>query len=241
MNAHRLLPAAAAFLVASLLANAFAPRPAAANPQRVELELVLLVDTSASVDVAEYRLQAQGLARAFLSQPVQAAIARAGPRGIAVAVVQWSERTSQTRYGEWHHLRGPADNRRLAAALTRMTRPPAVGHTAIGEALAAGAAELRNNAFTGTRLVLDLSGDGRSNDGRPLSQVREEVLGRGITINGLAIVNEVPDLDSYYRDRVIGGPGAFAATALDYHDFENAMIRKLVREIAPLNVAKIGH
>ena len=228
----------AATALAALLINFGAIAIAKAQPQAVALELVLLVDTSASVDLAEYQLQARGLATAFRSQSVQAAIARAGSEGIAVALVQWAERDNQTILGDWHHLRGPEDANRFAGVIEAMSRPPAIGHTAIGDALTAGSRELRDNAFIGKRQVIDVSGDGRNNDGRPLSQAREEVLDKGITINGLAILNEVPKLDGYYRDRVIGGPNAFVTSALDFRDFENAMIRKLVREIAPLNVAE---
>ena len=111
-----------------------------------------------------------------------------------------------------------------------------MGHTALGDALAFALQQLETNRFSGVRRVIDLSGDGRSNDGRSLYSTRLAVLEHGITINGLAILNELPLLAGYFRDRLIGGSGAFVETAQDYTDFAAAMSRKLERELtaAPL-------
>ena len=111
------------------------------------------------------------------------------------------------------------------------------GHTAIGDALAFGLQQIRSNRYAGARRVIDLSGDGRHNDGRSLRRAREDVLQHGITINGLAILNELPLLASYFRDQLIGGAGAFVMTAPDYSDFARAMSLKLEREIRSAPVA----
>ena len=112
------------------------------------------------------------------------------------------------------------------------------GHTALSNALTFGLQELETNRFEGLRRVIDLSGDGRNNDGRPLRTARREVIEQDITINGLAILNELPLLDQYFRDHLIGGGGAFFMVAQDYSDFSQAIIQKLVREIRSVPLAE---
>ncbi len=199
--------------------------------QAVDLELALLVDVSASVSDEEFLLQAGGLATAFQSPAVLDAIRALVNRGIAVSVIQWANRTNQRVSIEWTLLRGDADARALVARIAYMPRLIHGGHTALGSALAFGLQELESNRSAGLRRVIDVSGDGRANDGLPLRAVREEVIKHGVTINGLAILNELPLLDRYFRDRLIGGEGAFVMVAQDYTDFAQAMVVKLVREI----------
>ena len=124
----------------------------------------------------------------------------------------------------------------FAGQIASMPRLIHGGHTAIGDALAFALNELRSNRYSGLRRVIDVSGDGRANDGRPLRAAREAVLGHGITINGLAILNELPLLGRYFRDQLIGGDGAFVMTAGDYTDFASAMRIKLEREIGSVPV-----
>jgi hypothetical protein len=206
--------------------------PAQAQGGRVvDLELALLVDVSASVSDEEFRLQVGGLATAFQSAAVLDAIRSSAYRGIAVSVIQWANRTNQRVSVEWTLLRGDADALGLAARIASMPRIIHGGHTALGSALAFGLQELESNRFSGLRRVIDCSGDGRANDGRPLRAVREEVIKRGVTINGLAILNELPLLGGYFRDHLIGGEGAFVMVAQDYTDFAQAMVAKLRREI----------
>ncbi len=197
----------------------------------VDFELALLVDVSASVSDEEFRLQAGGLATAFRSTAVLDAIRASAHRGIAVSVMQWANQANQRVSVEWTLIRGEADALWVAARIESMPRLIDGGHTALGNALAFGLQELESNRFAGLRRVIDLSGDGRTNDGRPLRAIREEVIEHGITINGLAILNELPLLDDYFRDHLIGGEGAFFMVAQDYTDFAQAMIHKLVREI----------
>ena len=111
------------------------------------------------------------------------------------------------------------------------------GHTAIGSALAFALNSLEANRFTGLRRVIDVSGDGRANDGVPLHAQRDRALERGVTVNGLAILNELPHLDRYFHKYLIGGAGSFVIVARDYVDFAAAMTRKLLREIDAVPLA----
>lgn len=200
----------------------------------VDLELALLVDVSASVSDEEYRLQASGMATAFRSAAVLDAIRSVARRGIAVSVIQWADGANQRVPIAWTLLRGDADALELAARIEFMPRLIHEGHTALGSALAFATRELESNGFEGVRRVIDLSGDGRNNDGYSLRAAREEAIERGITVNGLAILNELPLLDDYFRDYLIGGEGAFFMVAQDYTDFAEAIIHKLEREIRSL-------
>lgn len=211
-------------------------RARAQGGQAVDLELALLIDVSSSVNDEEFGLQLGGLAAAFRDPRVHDAIRRVARRGIAVAVIQWANTANQRISLDWTLLRGEADAIHLASRIASMPRLDHRGHTAIGAALAFTLEELESNRFVGLRRVIDLSGDGRNNDGRPMSSIREEILERGVTINALAILNELPLLDGYFRKYLIGGAGSFVTTAEDYADFAEAITRKLVREInaAPL-------
>lgn len=221
-------------LCAIVLMLALAARlmPAQAQDSRaVDLELALLVDVSASVSDDEFRLQTAGLGAAFKSAAVLEAIRASAPRGLAVSVIQWADQAHQRVAVDWTFVGGEADALWMAARIASMPRLIHGGHTALGSALSFGLQELESNGFAGLRRVIDLSGDGRTNDGRPLRSAREEVIAHGITINGLAILNELPLLDRYFRDHLIGGEGAFYIVAQDYGDFAQAMLQKLLREI----------
>ncbi len=213
--------------------------PAQAQSSRVvDLELALLVDVSASVSDEEFHLQVSGLATAFRSPAVLDAIRTSANRGIAVSVIQWANRANQRVSIEWTLLRGDADALGLAARIASMPRLIQGGHTALGSALAFALQALESNRAAGLRRVIDVSGDGRANDGLPLRAVREQVIEHGVTINGLAILNELPLLDRYFRERLIGGEGAFVMVAQDYADFAQAMAVKLVREIRAVPVSE---
>ncbi|MEP4336930.1 MAG: DUF1194 domain-containing protein [Roseobacter sp.] len=203
--------------------------------QTVDLELVLLIDVSASVSKQEFRLQIEGLAGAFRNPIIQESIQASG--GIAVCVVQWAQEAYQYKSVDWIHLRQDTDALKLAKQIASIPRQTPSGQTAIGNALIFALVELNTNSYTGLRRVIDLSGDGRSNDGLLLEQARETVLLDGITINGLAILNEVSDLKKYFRNDLIGGYGAFVLTARDYTDFSRAIREKLEREIRSTPVA----
>ena len=197
--------------------------------QTVGLELVLLIDVSASVSKQEFRLQIAGLVAAFRNPIVLEAIRTSG--GIAVCVVQWAQQAHQFKSVDWMQLRRDTDALKLAKQIASITRQTPSGQTAIGNALIFALSELNSNSYKGLRRVIDLSGDGRSNDGLMLKQARATVLQQGITINGLAILNEISELEEYFRSDLIGGYGAFVLTALDYTDFSRAIREKLEREI----------
>jgi hypothetical protein len=197
--------------------------------EAVDLALCLAVDVSASVDFDEFGLMIGGLANAFrLDAIIQAC--NAGPRGaVAVSVVFWS--SQQDIAVPWMRVADAASAHALADALDAAPRLPPPGATALGPGMVAGLALLGRFEPQAARLVLDVSGDGRHNMGRPPGPVRDIGVAAGVTINGLAVINEEPDLLAHYEAEVIGGPGAFAMSCVDYADFADAIARKLLREI----------
>jgi hypothetical protein len=223
-------------LALSLLLALGGPRAAGAQ-EAVDLELLLAVDASSSVDREEFALQMQGLAEAFRAPAVISAIRAAGDRGIAVALLQWSGERRQILSVPWTRVADAAGARAFADRIAGTAREVLSGGTAIGTALEVAARELADNAYAGARRVIDLSGDGRANMGIRPSVRRDDAVAQGITINALALLNEEPGLDRYYLERVIGGTGAFVMTAADYQAFAEAIRRKLVREISGTPVA----
>ena len=229
---------------ALLLALALAPGGARATDLPVDLELVLAVDVSGSIDEEEAQLQRQGYMAAIVDRDVVAAI-RSGVLGrIALTYVEWSNAEMQTTVVGWRMIDGEATAREFIAALSAV--PVARGRfTSISGAIDYSVPLFENNDFEGTRRVIDISGDGANNRGRSVTEARDEAVARGITINGLPIVNDrpnffgrpMPHLDLYYRDCVIGGPGAMYVIAKDFPDFAEAVRRKLLLEIANLSPA----
>ncbi len=197
----------------------------------VDLELVLAVDSSASVDAHEFHLQVQGMSRAFRDTEVLAAIQSGPNKAIAVSVVEWASNDLQTVNVPWMLIDGPTSARWMADSLDGMSRSIAGGATSISGALRFSAALFHNNGFTGLRRVIDLSCDGRNNQGPVVEVIRDVLVGRGVAINGLTILNEHPTLNYYFRQRIIGGPGAFVEIAKDYNAYADAFVRKLIREI----------
>ncbi len=195
----------------------------------VDLALVLAVDVSASVDFDEFRLMVGGLAAALREPAVQAAMF-AGPRGaVALSAVFWSEAAEAPL--RWRRLATAADADGAAEALEAAPRLPRAAATALGEGLAASLAQLAGLRAVATRMAVDVSGDGWLNRGRALEPVRELARQAGVTVNGLAVLNEEPELLARYRDELITGPGAFAMACADYADFADAMLVKLLREV----------
>ncbi len=217
---------------ASVLVALISICPPTVKAEPVDLELVLAVDTSVSVDAEEYKLQVEGLAHAFRHPSVIAAIEAAGDLGIAVALVQWANPGQQALMIDWTKLSGASDALRLSQRIAAMPRRFVGRGTAISAALRYCSGLFFNNQYEGRRRVIDLSGDGSDNRGPMPGPIRDLTAAAGITINGLAIHNEEPNLSYYYRWFVIGGTGAFVVDAADYSDFARAIIQKLVREIA---------
>jgi Protein of unknown function (DUF1194) len=205
--------------------------PRAMEP--VDLALCLAVDVSASVDYDEYGLMLGGYAAAFRDPVVVALCIAAGPRrAVAVAALFWSGVWPGPVVAvPWTRIDGEAAAEAVAAALDLAPRLPPAGATALGEGMAAGLALLARCPADAARLVLDVSGDGRHNQGRPPAPVRDLGVAAGVTINGLAVLNEEAELLDHYRDEVIGGVGSFVMPCADYAAFADAVRAKLLREI----------
>ena len=194
------------------------------------LALVLAVDVSGSVSADSYLLQRNGIACAFEDARLVRAIS-AVPGGIEALVLEWSDPDRNAVTVGWTLLADGASASAFAAAI-RATKRSSEGLTAIGPALLAAAAAFGDAPNPTARRVIDISGDGIANFGLPPSAARDRIVAAGISINGLAILTEEPWLEAYYRRNVIGGPGAFVVTARDLRSFADAMLRKLVQEIA---------
>lgn len=206
---------------------AFAAQPAAAG---CKLALALGLDISSSVNDREYRIQIEGLARAFATKEVIEAILTPEGSYIAVATYEWSGYHQQDSITGWEILDSPEKILSYAARLRAHQRPYAEFPTAIGKAVQYGA-KLFDTAPPCARRVIDLSGDGENNDGVGPEYFRERGLLDGITINGLVIQGAYPNPAIYYRRYVMQGPNAFVAMARDFDDYPSVIIGKLLREI----------
>lgn len=206
----------------------------------VDLELLLAVDASSSVSSAEFDLQMRGLAEAFRHPAVIGAIRAAGDLGIAVSLIQWSDNRRQAIALRWTAVKGEASSLALSREIESTPRFLVGGGTAISGALKFAIRQFDRNGFNGRRKVIDLSGDGRANQGAQPSRMRDLAVATGITVNGLAILNEDQTVDRYYHANVIGGTGSFVMTADDYGDFARAMLEKLIKEIAGAPVARLA-
>ncbi|MBL8700441.1 MAG: DUF1194 domain-containing protein [Alphaproteobacteria bacterium] len=228
-----------AVLLATLLLAAvpFLPLPrvltpsALAQDRPVDVHLVLAVDSSSSVTMDEYYLQLEGYAKAFAHPELWAAIRDGAHGAVAVALFEWAGAGQQVVNFEWRVLDSEAALQRFAGELALAPRLVIGGETALGEALLYALALLETAPGVAARRVIDISGDGESNRGIAVAPARAEVLSRGVVINGLPVVNEVPGLAAYYADQVIGGHGSFVLSARDYDDFRDVILRKLVREL----------
>jgi hypothetical protein len=208
----------------------------------VDLELVLAVDVSGSIDAEEARQQREGYVAAIADPAVVQAIQAGSERRIAVAYVEWADSDDQRVLVGWTPIEDEASAQRFAGALAEA---PARGGlwTSISGAVDFAVPLFDGNGFAGERRVIDVSGDGPNNRGRPVTAARDAAVAGGIVINGLPILNDRPqpfslptpveiELDRYYIDNVIGGPGAFVVPAQNFADFRSAILQKLVREIA---------
>jgi hypothetical protein len=228
----------ALLFAAMLLATAV---PAAAED--VDLALVLVTDVSRSIDDSEFALEKQGYATAFTNPAVLRAI-RGGLLGrIAVAYVEFAGDGQTRTVLDWSTIHDAASAEAFVARLSAAPRSFS-GRTAIGNGIDLGVQLLAESGMTATRRVIDVCGDGTNNAGRDVSAARDEAIRAGITVNGLAIINDHPvswtfahvqppgGLPLYYRDYVTGGPGSFVIEVHDFRTFGEAMTRKLVNEIA---------
>jgi len=205
---------------------------AGAGPARgCGLALVLAMDVSQSVDDAEYQLQMGGLAAAFRDPGIAHAIASI-PGGIMATVTQWSGPESQLQTLPWTHLTDAAGAEAFAGAIAAQHRAFAA-YTAIGAALTHASSLLAENARDCARQVIDVSGDGASNQGALPLPIAEGLAARGVTVNGLVILGAWPDPAEYYRRNVVRGEDAFLETAANFADYAEAIRRKLQRELGP--------
>ncbi len=205
----------------------------------VALELLLAVDVSASVEASEYALQTQGLAWAFSDPEVRAAIRRSGPRGIAVAVVQWAGGRDPIVAIDWTHLLDPPSITAFAARIAAMPRLFVGDDTRIGAAIHFSLGEMADNGFSAPRKVIDLSGDGGVEGFGLTQRARDAAIAAGVGINALAIENEIPNLHVFFRDNLIAGAGAFVMRARGYADFAEVMRLKLIRDIGERSIARV--
>jgi hypothetical protein len=223
---------------AALAASPVLARPGhAAEP--VDVLLVLAVDVSRSVDEEEARLQREGYREALSDPRVVDAITRGMIGAVAVAYVEWAGIEYQRLVLPWTRISNQREADGWAMGLAEAPRS-SLSWTSISGAIDFSRRILAEAPFEGTRRVIDVSGDGVNNSGRPAELARDEAVAEGITINGLPIVNDRPTfgrmppvpVDQYYADSVIGGPGAFLIVAEDFTVFASAVRRKLIREIA---------
>ena len=205
-----------------------------ASAKGAALALVLAIDVSASVTADSYLLQHDGIARAFASPRLAEAIS-AAPDGIEVLVLEWSDPDKIAVTIDWTRV-ADSESADAFAAAVRATRRSSAGITAIGPALLAAAWTFDRLPEPAGRRMIDISGDGMANFGLPPATARDRVVTGGIAINGLAILTEEPWLADYYRNNVIGGPLAFVVIARTFYDFADAMLRKLVQEVADASV-----
>lgn len=209
------------------------------RPLEVDVELYLAVDVSRSMSPAELEIQRRGYAEALASDEVIGAITGGLIGRIAIIYVEWAGTYSQRVVIPWTLIGSRAEAEDFAARIGAHF-DPGMRRTSISGALLHAAESIASNEFEGLRRVIDVSGDGPNNAGRPVLRAREIVLAQGITINGLPLMTRdgmglswhLEDLDEYYRNCVIGGPAAFAIPVHSWDQFALAVRRKLVLEIA---------
>lgn len=219
-------------LVFALCLGASALRAEERTP--VAVELVLALDSSASVDGSEFRLQLDGVAQALRDPDVAEAIEALRPLGAAVGVVQWGGPGDTRIVVPFTHLQTARDAKALGHLTGLIQRWHRASETSIATGIADSAALLEANGFDGQRLIIDVSGDGAHNSIVSLPLARSLARARGIMVNGLAIEADDAKLTAYYRDNVIVGSGAFVETARDFEDFARAIRQKLLKELQPL-------
>jgi hypothetical protein len=229
---RRLIRFAGAIAVALVAAGA-----AQAQRVPVDLQLVLAVDASGSVNQYRFELQKQGYVAAFEDPRVYRAIS-SGPLGaIGITMFQWTGPTMQRRVVGWTLIDSQASALAFSQTIQSIPRLLHGGGTSISGAIDYAVDLLAVSPFESLRRVIDISGDGSNNGGRPVTFARDLAVGRGITINGLPILALEQGLDLYYQEHVIGGPSAFYVTAESFESFGDAILNKLIREIADLGTS----
>ena len=230
--------------VAALLVAA----PSQAQDAAVDLALILAVDVSMSIDEGEAGVQRIGYIHALRDGRVAEAI-RSGPIGrIAVTYMEWSSIYHQRVVVPWRLISDLESARAFAAELDEAELKSG-STTSISGGIDFAVKLFDDSGYEATRRVIDISGDGYSDYGRPPMEARDEAVDKGVTINGLAIMNKradwkqasPEDLDQYYRDNVIGGPGSFYIAVHNLNDFSQSVLQKLILEIASLKTPRQPH
>ncbi len=239
MSRHPILLAAACLAGAILSA---APASAQSHPEDdevVDVELVLAVDVSLSMSPAELDIQRDGYAAALVHEQVLRAIQDGVHGKIAVTYFEWAGDITQHVVVPWTRISGAAEAQAFVAQMTA-NPPRSARRTSISGALLYAEKLFDDNGFRGLKRVIDVSGDGPNNQGEPVAGTRDAVTAKGITVNGLPLMTrggfsssfDVADLDLYYQNCVIGGPGAFVIPVNEWAQFPEAIRRKLVLELA---------
>lgn len=230
----------------ALLALAFGAAPAAPAaaqseaptpktvpaPTNVSVALVLAVDTSGSVSMDRFELQKHGYAAAFRNPQVLNAIRSLGTQSIAATMFQWTGPFLHAVVVDWSLVNDAGSAATFAGAIDAAPRKLFGGGTSISGAIDYARTLLAQSPYKGGRRIIDVSGDGSNNSGRPAAMARDEAVADGIGINGLPILTVEPGLDHYYFANVIGGPGAFMVPVANYDNFADAILKKLINEIA---------
>jgi hypothetical protein len=230
-------------LVAGLFAVALGLAPSARAAEKVDLLLVLASDVSRSVDAEKFKLQREGYAAAISDKRVLDAITAGRNKRIAVLFLEWSGNGNQKVVIDWTPIDGPKAAQEFGDRLIELPRAFA-DRTSISGGIDFAVAQFPRAPFSAERQTIDVSGDGTNNAGRDAAQARDEALALGITINGLVILSDRPlpwnpehtnppgGLANYYRDNVTGGPGSFVMEAKDFGSFGQAIVKKMIAEIA---------
>lgn len=231
------------FLPAALLSVITVPMREARAVEPVDVVLVLVDDVSRSIDDREFELQKQGYAAAFANPQVIAAIKGGAIGAIAVQYVEFASSYEARTIVDWTVIRDAATAKAFSDHMTAASRS-AWGRTAIGAGIELGLKNIAESGFEAQRRVIDVCGDGTSNHGPEVSETRNHAVEAGVTVNGLAIINDRPmswtfahvqppgGLANYYRENVTGGVGSFVVEIHDFQSFGAAISRKLINEIA---------
>ncbi len=216
---------------AALIFAAAAGAPALAQTA-VDLQLALMVDASGSVNQYRFELQKRGYVAAFRNPRVLEAILSGRTQSIAVAMVQWTGPFLHAQVLPWTLIKDEASAKSTATIVESTPRQLFGGGTSISGAIDHAMSMFPQSPFKAERRIIDVSGDGSNNSGRSVVRARDEAVAADVTINGLPILAFEPYLDQYYKDYVIGGPGAFMVVAKDFESFADAILKKMITEIA---------
>jgi Protein of unknown function (DUF1194) len=238
-----MMPTAKAIVTLLIFAAAAISASVAAAAEQVDLLLVLAADVSRSVDSGKFQLQREGYAAAISDPRVLDAI-RSGRNGrIGLSFVEWSGVGSQRVVIDWTTISDPESAKGFGDRLLEASRSFA-DRTSISGAIEFAMGQLARARYEAARRAIDISGDGTNNAGREVVLARDEAVAQGVTINGLVILSETPlawnpdhtnppgGLENYYRNNVIGGPGAFVLAAQNFGSFGQAIVKKLIAEVA---------